>query len=478
MKFEKLSESNGKSRKMFLYGFLMCAVLLIIINMFLTKAKYKVVDSAKLVNSTINYSNADLNVIAMYKNDGHGNETIDTIPKGNYELSNESYCVVGNNKERLTNNISFDKVKVSIDITQKGTKCYLYFNRIFTPEETLANLGIKELPKKGATEFTKIATKEDSGLFSGEDDYGTTYYYRGIVDNNWVKIGEEYWRIIRINGNGTIRLIYNGKTTNATGEETLAKTGVTFNTKCVDNKYVGFMYGTNSTSYEEAHKNEEKSNILTEIENWYINEATGQDLKKYEKYLDGATGFCGDRTKVEGAITDANGTFTNLGFGNSRTMYGAYHRFLDNNDTTHWGNTQNPTFKCGIDPSNKDTLNEEYLKRDLYTTSNEEGIGNGVLRYPIGLITADEVVFAGGFSGTTNDTYWLYTGENYWTMSPEHVWINDKARIFRVGDNGLLGHDYVDNTLGVRPVINLKADTQFEPNGDGSTDHPFTVKLD
>ncbi len=471
MKFERLNENNGKVSRVFLCGLITGVGLLIIFNLFLTKAKYKVVDSAKLVNSTINYSSADLNVIAMYKNDGEKDELIKEVPKGYYDIDNEkSYCIVGNNKEdKITNNMEYTGNSVKIDINKKGTKCYVYF--IPEAANTLANLGIKEEIKEGKIEFTGIATESDSGLFSGEDDYGTTYYYRGIVNNNWVKIGEEYWRIIRINGNGTIRLIYNGKTTSQTGEETLAKTNVAFNETINDNKYVGFMYGTNSTSYEAAHKNEIKSNILTEIEKWY---STNDNLKKYIQYLDEATGFCGDRSKVTGEISEEEFTYTNLGYGTSSTIYGAYHRLLDNNDTTHWGNTQKPTFKCGIDPSNVDTLNKDYLERDLYTTKSEEGIGNGALQYPIGLITADEAIFAGNFIGKESYTNWLCNKQNYWTLSPRDL-IGNNVVVFYIYVNGSLASGIVNNnrSIGLRPVINLKKDLEFK--GNGTTSSPFEI---
>ena len=45
---------------------------------------------------------------------------------------------------------------------------------------------------------------------SAPDDYGTSYYYRGNVTNNYVKFAGFYWRILRINGDGSIRMIYAG----------------------------------------------------------------------------------------------------------------------------------------------------------------------------------------------------------------------------------------------------------------------------
>ncbi len=80
-------------------------------------------------------------------------------------------------------------------------------------------------------------------------------------------------------------------------------------------------------------------------------------------------------------------------------------------------------------------------------------------------------MFAGGFGGANNQNYWLYTNQNYWTMSPYHG--GSYAYVFAVDSYGTLGNWYVNNTLRVRPVINLKADTAM--TGSGTTSDPFVV---
>ena len=105
------------------------------------------------------------------------------------------------------------------------------------------------------------------------------------------------------------------------------------------------------------------------------------------------------------------------------------------------------------------------------TTSNK---GNKSLNSPIGLITADEVAFAGGVYATTNTSYYLYTGSTYWTMSPFDFYSAGRARVFNVDNDGRLNNGSVYGaTPGVRPVINLKADTQF--TGSGTSSDPFVV---
>ncbi len=454
MKFEKLNGSNGKGSKMFLCGLILGVSLLIVSNLFLTKAKYKVVDSAKLVNSTINYSSADLNVIAMYKNDGEKDELIKEVPEGYYDIDEErSYCKVPDSDNLIKNKITYDGKEVNIKITKKGTKCYVYF--IPAAANTLADLKLKSnteedgcpaVDKNGIATITEIEDTKKL-ICSSIDDYGETYYFRGQADNNWVKIGETYWRIIRINGNGTIRLIYNGKTTNTTGEETLAKANIAYNKTEIDNAYVGFKYGSiKANKYEDAHTNANKSNILTELDTWYL-----QNLNTYENNIDKATGFCNDRTPYNGSIASSTIDKSQYGFETKQTYYGAYIRAFQ---------THKPVFKCP-------------QQNDLFTTTNNEGIGNQQLEHPIGLITMDEVMYAGAYEKTVNTDYYLHTGQYYWTMSPTSF--NDsKAWVLYVTSEGYIDGTYVNsNDIGMRPVINLKKDLKFK--GNGTVISPFEI---
>ncbi len=485
MKYEKLNESNGKSRKMFLYGFLMCAILLIIINMFLTKAKYKVVDSTKLVNSTISYSNADFSLVAInvQQTDEQGQpvdgsyQKQDKIPVEKHLLNEKkSYCTAGSDNiavwgkdadMALPNAITVEYKKGKLNfgnVTETNTKCYLWFDAIpiGTSDRTLADLGL-QVSTDGCPTVDPVSGELTQGLnvertqallCKSKDDYGETYYFRGKAENNWVKIGETYWRIIRINGNGTIRLIYNGTTND---KDSIVISSQKYNDIIQDNAYVGFKFGTvGATSYADAHNNANKSRILTVLDECYL-----QNLSKYESILDGAIGFCNDRTPYNGSSASSKIDTTNYGFSGRGTYYGAYLRNYI---------TYKPIFKC------------PQVNQDLFTTINEEEIGNQSLEYPIGLITADEVLYAGAHDNQTNQDYYLYSNQSYWTMSPAHFngtgacvfYVNNVGAVYNGSING--GYTYAD--YGVRPVINLKAYTQFEQNdGDGSKDKPFTVKL-
>ena len=193
--------------------------------------------------------------------------------------------------------------------------------------------------------------------------------------------------------------------------------------------YVGYMYQSN-----QPHGLTSDSTIKGILDTWYQNK-----LRSYANDLDGNAGFCGDRTPYSGT-----------GTGTNRTYYGAYNRLYTN---------KAPTFECASDS-------------DLYTTSGSED-GNGALDYPIGLITADEVAYAGGVYGTPNSSYYLYTNSAYWTMSSYHFSGSD-AFVFRVWLDGSLDYSRVEFKWGVRPVVNLKANTQFS-EGNGTSETPFVV---
>ena len=144
-----------------------------------------------------------------------------------------------------------------------------------------------------------------------------------------------------------------------------------------------------------------------------------------------------------------------LGYGTNITSYAPWGRLYKNGS---YNSTQTPTLNCS-------------QSNDLFTVSGSSK-GNKKLTYPVGLITSDEVVLAGGFGGSYNISYYLYTGQNYWTMSP-YGFDGTDANVFVVGSYGILGYYSVSNTRGVRPVINLKADVSF--TGEGTTSNPYEV---
>ncbi len=460
MKIEKLELSNKKI-KYIAIGFIMCAVIFILINYLTSRANYRNTESIELAKGTINYSLADLNVIAMYKIEDGRDVDIDTVPTEGYTLSERSYCTTPDSDAQIKDVFTFDYYtkELNIKVTKKGTKCYLYFEEAKPVEKMLAKLKINTSSIKNSPDLSKTACDtgcgtDEKGIYEAKDDYGTSYYYRGTVNNNWVKFGNYWWRIIRINGNGTVRMIYSG--TNNAGDQPTdgyltpkdnSQTGISkYNSSSNDNAYVGFKYGTvGAINYTDAHINTTDSTILGVLRTWYNGASS---LNK--SLIDGETGFCNDRTPYDKAVKDATLNKESYGFGKLATYYGTYIRT--------WTGPREASLEC------------PQASQDLFTTGGTKG--NGALDIPVGLITTDELILAGGYAGGENKRFWLYTGNYYWTMSPSHLDSNSMAYVFIVYNSGVLSGVFVDNAItGVRPVINLKASTNF--SGTGTVGDPY-----
>ena len=371
------------------------------------------------------------------------------------------YTIEGiQNQERLMSGASktfkiiveFDKEATSIpsDTTKEfimNIECIQDDGQSLTPSDpnidnedtgmpvTLVNAILRDNTPQSDESIDFSQTSEEDGttglyyISTNTENNQRTYYFRGAVENNYVSFAGFYWRIIRINEDSSIRLIYQGETPNAMGSEATIGSSA-FNSNYKDNAYVGYMYGKEASStYEATHANTNDSTIKTVIDNWYE-----ENLIDYRSYL-ADVGFCGDRS-----ITSGNG------YGTSQTQYGAYNRLFTN---------KNPQFSCP-------------QSNDLYTTSSSNK-GNKALDYPIGLITADEVAYAGRAGN------YLYTIDYYWTITPSNFEGN-MSNVDVVYSDGSLSNFYVHYSLwGVRPVINLKSDVEIT-QGDGTSSNPYVIK--
>ncbi len=261
--------------------------------------------------------------------------------------------------------------------------------------------------------------------------------------NNWVKFGGFYWRIIRTNSDGGVRLLYHGTSTTATdayiGESA-------FNTTKNSPKYVGYMYGNTDATLEEARTNTNNSTIKIAIDNWYANNMTS-----YTKYLSTTAVYCNDRELASGEKYSATGSSFNY----------ASHTRLNTNKT--------PTYDCTND-------------NDKFTV--DASSGNGKLTYPIALMTADEIAYAGGVA-YENAPMWYYTNSSlesstgttyWWSLSPDG-WDGRNAFSWLVDGSdypGGLNTFLVTSSRGVRPVVSLKACVKYS-TGNGTSETPYEI---
>ena len=328
--------------------------------------------------------------------------------------------------------------------------------------KTLAQtiLAKNEVKAPITTPGAAVSTASEALLASAEDDYGTSYYFRGTVTNNYVEFANKCWRIVRVGGDGSVKLIlHNDNPTgvanpcdaaNNSASAAFARySGETyksaFNTNSNDNAYVGFKYGTvGASDYASAHANTNKSTILTNLETWYTN-----NLKDYADAI-ADTVWCNDKTNVTDTTYDPYGWNPNgLGYGTNITYYGASQRLLS--ASNHAGGT-GPGLKC----------NGELSK----------------INSKVGLITADELAYAGYAYGSGNTTTYLQenaTDTWWWSLSPDYfngasayVWIVD-------GSLGNFGYINVNGPFGVRPSISLKSTTNV--TGEGTSSSPFIISM-
>ena len=306
---------------------------------------------------------------------------------------------------------------------------------------------------KTRTDFDTTFTETNTGTLykANESIVGNTpkdvYYFAGDAKNNWVKFGGFYWRIIRTNHDGSIRLLYSGTSPDTTSGYIWTSA---FNSPYNDLMHVGYMYGT-SGSLENNRLNTNNSAIKTYIDNWYKN-----NLTAYTKYLSNDAVYCNDRELAPGSTYNT---------GNTSFSYATKGR-LNTNKT--------PTYNCTN-------------IKDAFSGSNSEA----KLTYPIGLMTADEIAYAGGkeFTSLPSPYAWYYlnsaggsiTGSTiWWSLSPfgwsgsySTVWV-----VFGSSNPGYLSYTRVNDTsYGVRPAISLKSCIKYS-TGNGAPETPYEIVLD
>ena len=330
------------------------------------------------------------------------------------------------------------------------TRCNLYFEKTSKVVSTVigdieVNTYTPDFSKSVCDDET--CESHEKGIYETQDGDGTSYYYRGSVENNYVKFGGYYWRIIRINGNGSIRMIYDGTVAHDNGEasEDRYYSKTNYNSTASDNMYVGYMYTSG-----QVHGTGTSSLIKISNDNFYKDK-----LINYANYIDTNTGFCGDRSVIS--------SNTGTGTGSNYTLYGGYERLLKSQ----------PSLKC---ESTSD-----------YYTVNGSSKGNKALSYPVGLVTMDEVMYAGYSGGYSNGAYvltapnissYINIGFDFYTMTPIGFlwptnWPNGSyAMIYFISARTINNVDpQTYYSFGLRPVINLKS--TLSVNGSGTKNNPF-----
>ena len=329
-------------------------------------------------------------------------------------------------------------------------------------------LALNEVKTPITTPGAAVSTETEALLASAEDDNGTSYYFRGAVTNNYVEFANKCWRIVRVGGDGSVKLIlHNDNTTGAANPCDSANNNASaafarysdttyesaFNENYDDNAYVGFKYGTpGSSKYEATHANTNNSTILTNLETWYTN-----NLKTYESVIDDNV-WCNDKTNVTDTSYNPWGysNVNGLGYAKNVTYYSATQRLVSTSGSA--GGT-GPSLKC----------NGELSK----------------INSKVGLITADELAYAGYAYNISNTTTYLQenatdTDAYWWSLSPGDFGgchgILCFIGVWSVyGRDGIFSRGVVHNAVYVRPSISLKSTTNV--TGEGTSSSPYIISM-
>ena len=447
MKLEGFKENTKK--KIIVISFaVLCLLLIAGVYLYTSYAFYEETKNFNVINGSVE-DPGDL--YFAYYVDGKVSRTMPSRNTGYTLDTTNSSCDNG-----VTVDWDYSKWKANIyyenySATDKTrTKCILYFNKTAKTVSTAlgkieVNSYTPDLTKSACD--TSSCESHEKGIFSTTDADGTSYYYRGAVENNYLKFAGYYWRVVRINGNGSIRIIYDGTSAHSNGESSTDRQYGTsqFNTAYNNNMYVGYMYTSG-----EAHGTGTSSAIKTNVDKFYTDK-----LASYASKLDTNAGFCGDRSNLN--LQSGVGTGTVITYNKG---------YLRVEEST-------PTLTCEN-------------ASDYYTVSSASS-GNKKLSYPIGLITADEVMLAGHAGGVFDGSYnhmksnngsYLVTGNSFWTMTPAGGYnpfgfTSWCAFVFYVHSSGVIDDTYATDTFGLRPVINLKSDVTI--TGSGTMNNPYIV---
>lgn len=365
-----------------------------------------------------------------------------------------------------------DKINVDIGVDIDGKSTLL--NKILEDNVALSTTNIN---------FSSIAnTVNGRGLFFETDDDGKrTYFFRGEVSNNYIIFGREFennedlkgkkicWRILHTNEDNSIRLLYSGLLDDngyCSDSQTYIADNIAYNSKSDDNAYVGYTYGeANQTTFLNTHYYVDKvinelntsisqeSLVKKEIDMWYKNNTDlylynnlvygDEETNLRDNYIADAK-FCADRS-----IKDDNS-----GYGQISTIYGGMNRISSN---------QKPTYDCSLEDSYSLSVSEGGTNTNIYALST-----------PVGLLTVDEVRYAGGAITASNNKYFLYNGKSYWTMSPHSYSTSSGANVFYISSNGSISSQRTTNLAAIRPVISIKSDTLID-RGTGYMEDPYVV---
>ena len=332
---------------------------------------------------------------------------------------------------------------ISINLLTTSTKCTVNFTTSWMDNcSRNSNIACEVIESENAIsdmnlDFNSLPTDSSKGLYYtsnksrlGEDGV-RIYYYRGPVNNNWVRFAGYYWRILRTTSEGGIKLIYSGNATSTSSA--FINTSVMFNSP--KNSIFSWGYTIGDTTWTGRNN----STVKAEIDNWYTTSRSNNMASNYNNYLSKTAIFCNYRK-----IVDVSYYSDQYGYQLSSRTYGYSYP--------------------------NDNSNSRYTVSD--TT------GNGYLTYPIALPTNYEMIYAGiGTSTEPSNTYILEnaTAYNWTSLSPTNYYTKEDIPYFSYYYTGCkcMSSSPI-GSMAIRPVIAIKPCASLSNNA-GTKNDPYTI---
>lgn len=367
----------------------------------------------------------------------------------------------------VNNWVKFGKEKVT-SCTYNGEEVYypMYYTT-FTDEDGTEYKDMLSIRKiRDASECTSLCII--NGKYSGNPKFtGLTETQCNDLDSentyleNGATVGQTeekdiYWRIIRTNENGGLKLLYFGNNPNSISQF-IGYSAFGYDDRDIGVFSAGYMTGNYNDDYTNelsnianTRKNEENNIIKTFLDDWYRNNI----YQNYDKYTDKDVIYCNDRSYENG----------------EENYFGAQIR-LETNKT--------PTYQCGGNGKGGLFENSQSIA-DKFNVSGQNG-GNGKLTYPIALISVDEIAYAGGVYNKRSPMWYSTNSSNesstssfdWWTMTPYSYDVDAGTAIIAVDSSGITKYSAYDLTV-VKPVTSLNSCVQWK-SGDGSAESPYEV---
>jgi hypothetical protein len=408
------------------------------------------------------------------------------------KLFSEGYAISsGSCTKGATYKVNYKKATIDVTLDPSSmtgtavpdTVCTLTFSNDPTTSRSLVaklKAGSSISTQDGINDYI---ADDDEGLYAIPDDYGMSYIYRGNVTNNYVRLGSTYWRVIRINGDGSIRLIYNGAEATGNGASCSwcsINTGM-FSTQYqhyhMDNATVPYLrlYPAYSVNNLRNLNYSTPSNIMSVLYNYYAN-----NLLTYDRLISDSTTFCNSVSYGECEDGEGNPILCGTDNGPVKSRSSMYYGKIAYFDTPPSG----LDLRCD---AAADIFSKNFNSKKYYDTSlrNSDFPAWTMLEYPIGTITDVEYILAGHMERymdnySTNTSTYLDSNLDYWTISPYFSGGTNHFEVYMwyVESTGELANTTLNESLGIRPVISLAPGVRITTvsGQDGSITHPYRIE--